>query len=319
MLMVERDHAGRRWQCAAAAVALLLVKEDMGLLVAGFGIYLLTRRGERRRAAAYVVAGLAWTWLATRVLIPEAGGAADYYWAYGALGPDLPHAAAHVLTHPWSVPRLLVTPHVKVRTMLWLAAPLLLLPLASPLTLSVLPLLAERMLASKFGHWWEPRFHYNVALTAVLVAAGVDGAVRLRRLRADRVWPVAALVATVAIVPHFALGSLFDRNFYRRDTRARAAAAAVAAVPSGTLVEATNDVGPWLSGRTRVLLWDDRPRWAPWVVADVSTWTFPFTTLRGQRERVRLLLDSGYTIVRQEGGFVVLTKPRSVPDLRRYR
>ena len=42
MLMLERHEAGRRRQYAAAAGALLLVKEDMGLLVAGFGLYLLT-------------------------------------------------------------------------------------------------------------------------------------------------------------------------------------------------------------------------------------------------------------------------------------
>jgi uncharacterized membrane protein len=316
MLMLERHDAGRRWQCAAAAGALLLVKEDMGLLVAGFGIYLLTRRGERRRAAVFVVAGLAWTWLAARVLIPASGGSANYYWAYDALGRDVPHAAAHALTHPGTTLRLLVTPQVKATTMLWLVAPALLLPLASPITLSVLPLLAERMLSSRFGHWWEPKYHYNVALIALLVAAGVDGALRLRRLRVDRVWPVAALAASVAILPHFAFKRFFDRDFYLRDARERAAAAVVTAVPSGTLVEAANEVGPRLSGRTRVLLWDDRPRWAPWVVADVGAPAFPIGSLPAQRDRVRLLLRSGYRLVRQQGGYVVLNRPGSVPDLR---
>ncbi len=315
ILMLERDDAGRPWQCAAAAGALLLVKEDMGLLVAGFGIYLLTRRGARRRGAAFVAAGLVWTWLAARVFVPAFGGAADYYWAYDALGQDLPHAAAHAVTHPWDVVRLLVTPHVKATTMLWLVAPLLLLPLASPITLSVLPLLAERMVSSRFGHWWEPRFHYNVALAALLVAAAVDGAARFRRVRADRVWPVAALLATAAIVPYFAFGRFFERGFYHRDARAGAAAAVIGAVPDGTIVEAANGVGPWLSRRTRVLLWDDRPRWAPWVVADVGTLTFPFGSLQAQRDRVRLLLRSGYTAVRSDGGYVVLHRPGSTPDL----
>lgn len=319
MLMLERHDAGRRWQCAAAAGALLLVKEDMGLLVAGFGIYLLTRHGERRQAAVFVAAGLVWTWLAARVLIPAFGGDADYYWAYGALGRDLPHAAAHALTHPWVALKLLVTPDIKATTMLWLVAPLLLVPLASPITLSVLPLLAERMLSSKFGNWWEPKFHYNVALAALLIAAGVDGAVRLRRLRLDLIWPVAALVATVAVVPHFAFERFFDPVFYRRDAHAQAAAEAITAVPSGVLVEAANSVGPRLSGRARVLLWDNRPRWAPWVVADVGRPTFPFGSLQSQRDRVRLLLDSGYTVVRRADGYVVLNRPGSTPDLRPIR
>src|SRR6266699_5265857 len=36
-VMVERFDGGRRWHTVLAAAALLLVKEDMGLLVAGFG------------------------------------------------------------------------------------------------------------------------------------------------------------------------------------------------------------------------------------------------------------------------------------------
>ncbi|MDN3356588.1 DUF2079 domain-containing protein [Actinomadura sp. DC4] len=335
MLMLERHEAGRKWQSAAAAGALLLVKEDMGLLVAGFGLYLATRSGERRRAVAYVAAGVLWTGLASRVLIPAFGGDADYYWAYDALGRDLPHAAAGAVTHPWTAARLLVTPHVKATTMLWLVAPLLLLPLASPITLSVLPLLAERMLSSRFGHWWEPRFHYNVALATLLVAAGVDGAVRLARLkprleprqepgleprhRPEQIWPVAALAATLAIVPHFAFKRFFEPGFYHRDARARAAAQVLPSVPSGVLVEAPNTVGPMLTARARVLLLDGRPRWAPWVVADVGHVDFPFASVDDQRARVSLLLSSGYEVVRRAGGYVVLNRPGSVPDLRAVR
>jgi uncharacterized membrane protein len=331
MLMLERHDAGRRWQCAAAAGALLLVKEDMGLLVAGFGLYILTRSGERRRGAVFVASGLIWTWLASRVLIPACGGSADYYWAYDALGHDLPHAAAHVLLHPWGALKLLVTPHIKAATMLWLVAPLLLFPLASPITLAVLPLLAERMLSGRFWHWWEPRFHYNVALTALLIAAGVDGALRLARLfpgrprpvhlpsRLDWIWPVAALAATLALLPHFAFKRLFEPGFYHRDARARAAAALLPAVPTGALVEATNTMGPGLSARARVLLWDGRPRWAPWVVADTGMVTFPFPSVGAQRDRVRILLRSGYSVVRQRDGYMVLNRPGSVADLHATR
>jgi len=317
MLMLERHEAGRRWQCAAAAGALLLVKEDMGLLVAGFGLYLLTRAGERRRAVGFVAAGLLWTALASRVLIPAFGGDADYYWAYDALGRDLPHAGVHALTHPWTALRLMFTPQVKATTMLWLVVPLLLLPLASPITLAVLPLLAERMLSSRFGHWWEPRFHYNVALIALLVAAGVDGTARLARRwrRAGWIWPAAALAVSVAVVPHFAFARFFEGGYYRRDARAGAAAAVLPAVPDGALVEATNAVGPRLTGRARVLLWDGRPRWAPWVVADTGKLSFPFASVADQRARVDLLLRSGYEVVRQEDGYVVLNRPGSVPDL----
>src|SRR5580704_1328179 len=88
-VLVERFDAGRRWQAVLAAVVLLGVKEDMGLLVAGFGCYLLLtrrRRGDGWTGLAFVIGGLAATWVATHVLIPAFGGSATFYWAYAPFG-----------------------------------------------------------------------------------------------------------------------------------------------------------------------------------------------------------------------------------------
>ena len=75
-VMVERFDAGRRWHAVLAAAAMLLVKEDMGLLVAGFGCYLMLtrRRADVWTGLAFVVGGLADTWVATHLLIPAFGG-----------------------------------------------------------------------------------------------------------------------------------------------------------------------------------------------------------------------------------------------------
>jgi uncharacterized membrane protein len=320
-VMLERFQAGRRAHGVLAALALLPVKEDMGLLVAGYGLYLLVSRRERALGSAFVVGGLMWTWLAARVLIPAFGGDPDYYWAYGALGDDLSGALAHVVTRPWDAVRLLWTPPVKVGTLALLLVPLLLAPLRSPLVFAAVPLLAERMLASRYGNWWEPRFHYNAFVLVVLLAAGVDGARRFgaaarardgaaspggRRL--GTIWAAAALAVAVALAGFFPLVSVLNPANYRWDARMRAAAAAAAAVPSGVEVEAPNALGPRLSGRAGVLLWDERPRWAPWVIADIGRPTFPFSSLAAQRDRLTVLLRAGYHVVRQDGGFVVLTR-----------
>ncbi|XVQ13075.1 DUF2079 domain-containing protein [Spirillospora sp. CA-255316] len=344
-LLVERYDAGRRGQAALAAAGLLMVKEDMGLLLVGFGLFLLTRRGERRAGAAYAVAGTAATWASSRVLISVFGGDNDYYWAYGSLGDGMADAAVRVLTHPWILPGAVGSPPVKLVTMALLVVPLLLLPLRSPLSLAALPLLAERMLADRFPNWWEPGYHYNAFIVAILVMAAADGAHRLRggrpaaaltRLRAVaalrrsrpvaalrglRPWralrphlPAAALLAgAVVTVPFFAFGDLADPGLYRPDGRDRAAAAAVAAVPDGALVETANNLGPALSARTRVLLWDREPRRAPWVVADIGRHTFPFTTLEEQRRRVSRLISEGYRPVFRQAGYIVLTRESAAP------
>ncbi|WUH96996.1 DUF2079 domain-containing protein [Spirillospora sp. NBC_00431] len=326
-LMVERHDAGRRGQATVAAFVLLLVKEDMGLLLAGFGLYLLTRyerrprrlrdllpRGDRREGLAYVVVGLAATWVCSRVIIAAFGGDRDYYWAYGALGPDLPHAAVHALTHPWDVVAVLGTPPQKVLTMALVVLPLLLLPLISPLTLTALPLLAERMLNSRFSNWWEPHYHYNAFIVAVLVLAAVDGAVRLRGKvpalgRAPSALPAVAILAAMAVcVPFFAYRHLADPALWARNERARAAAAAASRIPDGALVEAANGVGPALTSRARVLLWDERSRGAPWVVANVGRLEFPFPSVADQRRRVGELAAEGYREVFRQDGYIVLRR-----------
>ena len=176
---LERLQAGRLRTALIALAALLLVKEDMGLLVAGIGLYLLVARPgvvprQRLVAAAIIVAGIADTVLATYVLIPAFGGRSDYYWAYTSLGSNAGQAAWHLLTHPVSSLQLLVTPRVKLITVLWLFGAFCFLPLLSPISLAVVPLLLERMLGSVFPNWWSTSFQYNAFLVVVLVCAAVE-------------------------------------------------------------------------------------------------------------------------------------------------
>ena len=365
---LERLQAGRLRTALIALAALLLVKEDMGLLVAGIGLYLLVARPavvarQRLVAAAIIAAGIADTLLATYVLIPAFGGRSGYYWAYTALGGNAGQALQHLITHPASSLQLLVTPRVKLTTVLWLFGAFCFLPLRSPISLATIPLLLERMLGSVFPAWWGTADQYNAFLVVVLVCAAVDGAARLARsplLARWRAGPAAArsagdgaaaasardtraaggagdtaaagtagravaatadlgtvgLVCSVAmcavalvLVPMFAFGSALHPSFYRRDARMNAAAAAVAAVPSGVTVEAVNHLGPQLSARDTVLLWDgdgSSPLRPPWVVADVVKKEFTFASRGQQIRRVALLRRSGYQIVFSRDGYLVM-------------
>ncbi len=345
---LERFQAGRLRSALIALAVLLLVKEDMGLLVAGIGCYLAVSRprvvrGQWIAAVACVVVGVAYTAFAVYVLLPAFGGRADYYWAYSSLGRGVPQAAWHVLTHPFSSLRLILTPGVKVHTLLWLVGAVCFLPLLSPIALAAVPLLLERMLNSKFPNWWVTNFQYNAYLVVVFVFAAVDGAARLDRwatrgwryLRSRSVLPTsdgadqaadtpvtpnaglaalacAAAMIAVAVysVPHFAFGPALHPSFYQRTARTNAAAAAAAAVPSGVTVAAANHVGPHLSARDTVLLWDGNgytpPFAASWVIANDRRRQFTFSSVRDQRDRIRLLERYGYRIVFRRAGYIVL-------------
>ena len=371
---LERLQAGRLRTAFLALAALLLVKEDMGFLVAGIGIYVTVARPRVvsrpvLTGLVLVAVGLAGSVLATYVLIPAFGGRSDYYWAYGALGNNVPQVIGHIVTHPASSLRVLITPRVKVDTAAWLFAAFCFLPLRSPLTLAAVPLLLERMLDSQFPNWWVTSFQYNAYLVIILLFAAVDGAARLERtaaavrehfaagrlaageskagestagestagisatgrsatgLRLARsagpssrpgtfVLACSATMVAVALalVPRFAFGAALHRSFYHRDARMDAAAAADAVVPGGGTVEAVNYLGPQLSGRDTVLLWDgdgETPRFSPWVVADVRRREFTFPSVRAERQRVTLLEQHGYQVAFRRDGYVVLHAPQA--------
>ena len=351
---LERLQAGRPRTALIALAALLLVKEDMGLLVAGIGVYLAVARPrmvprQRLVAAALIAGGIAYSVLAVYVLIPAFGGSSSYYWVYDTLGSNVPQAALHLVSHPLGSLGLLITPSVKLSTMLWLVGAFCFLPLLSPISLAAIPLLLERMLGSRFPEWWGTSFQYNAFLVIVLVCAAVDGAARLdrwvmqARKRSEAPYAqlgassqsaeagtaektahprapygtgavalrcaVALCVVAVFLVPHFALGSALRPGFYHGDAETRAAAAAVAAVPSGVTVAAVDHLGPELSARDTVLFLDGNrpsPPRVPWVVADVARRVYTFSSLAEQKQWVALLEHSGYRIVFNRSGYIVL-------------
>ena len=356
---LERLQAGRLRSALIALAALLLVKEDMGLFVAGIGLYLAVSRPvvgrQRLVAAALIVGGLLAAFVAIYVLIPAFGGRSGYYWAYTDLGPNLTQAAGHLVTHPLSSLRLLVTPRVKLETMLWLVGAFCFLPLLSPISLAVVPLLIERMLGNVFPAWWVTSLQYNAYLVVILLCAAVDGGARLdrwllarrhvaaelenapdaagvaasdpqdepsaapRRAVAPAPWTVALAcaaalcAAALVLVPRFAFGLALHPSFYHRDAQESAAAAADAVIPAGVTVQAVDNLGPQLSARDTVLLWDGDgatpPLGAPWVVANVRKRQFTFASVREQKLRVALLERSGYQVVFARGGYIVLHRP----------
>ena len=351
---LERLQAGRLRTALIALAALLLVKEDMGFLIAGIGIYLAVDRPRTLRRPVLtglilIAVGLAASVVSIYVLIPAFGGRSGYYWAYGTLGGNVPQVIGHIIVHPVSSLRMLITPRVKLDTLLWLFGAFCFLPLRSPLTLAAVPLLLERMLDSKFPNWWVTEFHYNAYLVIILVFAAVDGAARLdrgsarvreyfaaRRGRRDTVssgpggdyretgtvalaCSVAMIAVALALIPRFAFGVALKPSFYHRTFHARAEAAVAAAVPPGVTVAATNYIGPHLSGRDTVLLWDGdgtTPRFSPWVVADVRRreFTWPHKRAeRAERQRVALLEKHGYQVTFRRDGYLVLRAPGAGP------
>ncbi|MEU7072557.1 DUF2079 domain-containing protein [Streptomyces narbonensis] len=280
-----RAHLDGRTRAAACwAASLLLVKEDLGATVAVFGL-LLARRD--RRTGLALTAGSA---LATAVIL---------YGVVPAFAPDGRYLYAGQVTGAYG---LLDGWHVKVLTVLLLLAVTGGLVVRSPLALLLLPTLAWRFTSANPAHW-EPGLHYSAVLVPIALAALVDALRRGVRL------PLSVPVAVVLLLlPTQPLASLATPGFWRVDPREAAAREAVALVPDGARVAASNSLAPHLTDRATVHLVTDgvlgRSPAVEWLVAD-RTEGWP----AGAVGRVlRQAGDQGWRVVRDEAGIVVLAR-----------
>nr|WP_191910019.1 DUF2079 domain-containing protein [Microbispora cellulosiformans] len=317
-VLFERMQAAKPWHVVVVTLLILLVKEDIGFFVMGLGLALLWKREWRWMGVSFIGLGPVAVWATSQVLIPAFGGASDRYWYYSELGGSPKAAVIHMLTDPMNALELLFTPSAKVATLVLLLAPLLFLSLASPYFFAPMMLLLERMLASDQPGWWDTHYHYNSAIIVALLCAAVDGAERLIRCASQRmpqlggkrrlglIWGAASFSCTLAFVPFFALGNLLSPSWYQKTERDHAADAAIALVPDGILVEAANQLGPNLSSRTKVVIWREMPRRAPWVIADIHSPQPMFPSLKEQWEDIENLQRNGYRILFWREGYVVL-------------
>ncbi|WP_083502485.1 DUF2079 domain-containing protein [Sphaerimonospora mesophila] len=324
-ILFERLQAGRRWQVLAAAVALLMVKEDLGVLVTGLGAGLLFVREWRRVGLVMMIGGTGFLCLTNYVIMPANGGDPNRYWYYSGWGENPLEAVTHIVTQPHDIFSVLSTPDTKLWTVSLLFTPLLFLPLLSPYVLAPGALLAERMLATDPGAagWWGTGYHYNAAIVMALFCAAVDGTLRLRRaVRGRRLekfvpsWTVVAAVTAVGIVPFFAFKNLFIPSWYKTGTRFAAASEAVRRIPDDVLVEAANALGPNMSARAKVVAWAAktaaRPARAPWILADLKDKQPHFDSIQDQAADVERLRRRGYREVFARDGYIVLCDPLSV-------
>ncbi len=96
---IERADAGR-WRAATFWIlSLLLVKEDLALVVAAFGVYAFLR-GRRRLGVFITAVGVAAFGVLVGLVVPAFSGGIYPHWSYGELGPGPWPALRYVVLHP---------------------------------------------------------------------------------------------------------------------------------------------------------------------------------------------------------------------------
>jgi uncharacterized membrane protein len=245
-------------------VALAIVsKEEIGLVVAGLGVWYAFAHRRRLAGAAIVACGLAATAVAVGIVIPHFHGSkSPFYGRYAAVGGSGRGIVEGLFTDPWRVATVAFD-HRGTHYLLELVLPLAGLCLLAPLVLvAALPELALNLLSS-LGAQKSIHFHYTAAEIPVLIAAAIFGARRLAshaRIAAaiPTVAVLAALVANYRLgpVPAWAAvpgGQTLQAHAASVSGHDRAAAAAVRVIPADAVVSATNSLGAHLSARRRYL------------------------------------------------------------------
>ena len=258
--------------CAIAAAA---SKEEIGLVVAGFGIWYAVAHRRVGAGVTIAVLGCAWSAIAIGVVIPHfhTAGESDFYGRYSEVGGSVGGIVKTTFTHPSRIAHAAFSGR-DLRYVLELVVPLAALSLLAPLVLiAALPELALNLLSATPTQT-SIHFHYTAGLIPPLVVAAVLGAKRLSR------WtlPVAMAVVVAALLGNYRLGpipgwrhvpggSRFQATAAHVTEHDRIAARALKLIPKSAVVSATNTLGAHLSARRRILSFPYIQD-ATWIAAD---------------------------------------------------
>lgn len=282
-----------RWNAAVlCALPLILVKEDLPVTVAAVGVYLVLKR-RLVLGSMTVLVGIGTSALVVLVVLPALSASGHY-----AFGDKFDAAAlgAGLLT--------------KAVTLLVLLAPTALLAVCSPLAILALPTLAWRF-ASSDTLYWQTGFHYDAVLVPIIFLAALDGLGRLRaRARLPVITsglvPVCASAMAAWSVLH--LVPKVPQPLWT-SAQIRLVNDALARVPDGVLVAASNRLAPHLTNRDTVMLFplSDRTRLPEWIVAAKPFVPWPAPAAQ-QQQQLTHLADDGYRVVVDDGVVEVLRR-----------
>ncbi|HEY7832241.1 MAG TPA: DUF2079 domain-containing protein, partial [Ktedonobacterales bacterium] len=162
-------------------------KEDVALALVPLGLLIALRRGRPRLGLAVALSAMVWTALCFLVIIPHFNGGASaagsaYWYRYTRLGSSPGAALANLVTHPWLLLAVVVTPD-KLAYLAVLARTGGGLGIFAPFWWLVgAPELAVNLLSAQTAQY-SGFYQYNAMLLPVALAATVYGVAHLRAAR----------------------------------------------------------------------------------------------------------------------------------------
>jgi uncharacterized membrane protein len=170
------------------------------------------------------------------------------------------------------------------------------------MALIALPTLAWRF-ASDDANYWGTIYHYSAVLMPIMVAAMIDGLIRIRkRNRPSSRWIVpaslgAAMLVAASLVPSHSFAQFATAKFWQPNPQTAAITDALSKIPDGATVSASDNLIPQLTSRDSVTLFGLRPLASvnpQWIVVDPNS-TRHFVVSRAREQSDLLAAEAhGY-------------------------
>ncbi len=256
-----------------------LTKEEVPLVVAGFGVWYGIARGRRLAGGLVAAAGVAASAIAIGIVIPHFndGQSSTFYQRYHEVGGSPGGVLKTAVTHPLHVVSVALDGR-GAGYLLTMLIPLACLWLFAPLVAAAaLPELAVNLLSATPTQT-SIHFHYTAAEIPPLVGASVLGAGWIVRRRPDRAVTLGVAAAAIALAANFHLGAIplwrelphgeaFQSHEGYVSRHDAIAVAAIRRIPPHAVVSVSNSLGAHLSARRRVLSFPVL-RDAGWIALD---------------------------------------------------
>lgn len=307
----------KKWRHYFIALALLLlVKEDMSILVAFFGIYLLAKK-ELKRGAISLVAGVTWFFLATKLFIPFFAGAsgAYAYWTYTQLGPDPISSIVAIIKNPMLLYTTMVNPKTKTQTAKAIFYPFFLLPFFSPLIILAVPLISERFLSTNMIYWVKD-FHYTATIAPILAMAGADGLYNITKLVNHKKLRTAVIMGMSVFVLLMNLKdvrksqqwSLTSPDFYSLSSNDKTGKEALNKIPKDASVMSQDVLIPHLSHRNEIYQLKPGGKLGEYIVATKTLGVWPNNSYTEVETILNDAKKNTYKTVFEKNEWVVLRR-----------
>lgn len=301
---------GRTKQGIVSILALLFVREEAALLIAGIGMMYLVRR-RTKLGTSLTIVGVTSFFLLVSLVIPKVSSQDRYiHYGYGELGSTPTEVLNSSLENPVRTIQLLISPNeklIQVRNSLLAFGGM---PLLSPT--SLIPVLihyAVRFIDTRNVHRWLDTNHYAAPLGPLLAFATIQAMGHVRQATSTVLTMLIIGILGTSLLVHAPIFALTKSQLYFTPQWVKDANQLIAAVPIEAAIAANNSLIPHLTHRDKIYLLPDI-RDAEYIAVDLSDGPNKYAPwgYERMREYVDELMDNGEWEVEEQIGQAFLLK-----------